>query len=602
MKRIKFRYIVPVITIVTVSAIACSKFLDKKPIGYLSSSVLYNKQGVEGILIGAYSMMDGEGGNNSGWGSAASNWVYGSVCADEAYKGSTPSDQGDIVPLEEWTANPTNSYPGQKWNAYYDGVQRANEVLRVIPQVSDLSADDIKEMTAEARFLRAHYHFELKKVFGNVPFISDTVGYNTTREQVANIDASGNYVNIWPQIEADLQFAVDNLAATQNEIGRVNKWAAMAYLAKVYIYQDKYSDAKQLLDQVIANGTTSKGIKYALMPNYFDNFNPATQNDKNSEMVLPAMMSVNDGSATAQNNGQGVANGNYGDALNFPYNHGPGGCCGFDNPSQTLANTFKTDANGLPLLDGSYNNGVDVSGHTNPYKGTLDPRIDFVMGRPGIPFLDWGIIPADDSWVRNDQGFNGRFVAKKNVYSSAQKGVFSSTESSFWAAVQLTANCVNIIRYADVLLWAAECEIEVGSPDKALEYVNMVRSRAASSDYWVKQADGSNADNYAIKPYPAGAFADKNSALNAIRMERRLELAMEGQRFFDLQRWDNGTGYMADQLNAYASYEYQIKNCYIFNSPRIFTKGKNELFPIPQGQIDALNGGGTVYLKQNPNY
>ena len=598
MKRVKFKYVIPVAAIATLSAIACSKFLDKKPIGYLSSSVLYNKQGVEGILIGAYSLLDGEGGNNSGWGSAASNWTYGSVVADDAYKGSTPSDQGDIVPLEEWTATPTNGYPSQKWNLNYDGVQRANEIIRVIPLASDIAAADATELTAEARFLRAHYHFELKKVFGNIPFISDSVGISTTREQVANVDASGNYLNVYPQIEADLQFAVQNLNATQDQIGRVNKWAAMAYLGKVYMFEHKYAEAKAMLDEVITSGTTSKGLKYALAANYYDNFNPATQNANNPEMVFAAMMSVNDGSATAQNNGFGVSNGNYGDLLNFPYSKGPGGCCGFFIPSQSLANAYKTK-NGLPVLDGTYNDGVDVSSHTNAYAGTLDPRIDFVMGRPGVPYLDWGPVAEDDSWERNDQGSNGRFVPKKNVYSQAQKGVYSSTETSYWAAVQLTANDVNIIRFSDVLLWDAECEMEVGSPDKAVDYINQVRNRAANTTYWIKNVAGTgNAGNYAIAPYPSGAFGDKAYALNAIRMERRLELAMEGQRFFDLVRY--GTADV--ELNAYATYEHQIKNCYIFDNVRTFTKGKSELFPIPQNQIDILNGGGTINLKQNPGY
>lgn len=579
----------------TVSILACSKFLDKNPVGTLSPTVLYNKTGVEGLLIGAYSLLDGEGGNGGGWGSAASNWVYGSVCADDAYKGSTPSDQGDIFPLEIWTATATNGYPSQKWSLCYDGVQRANEVLRAIPLATDISTDDANEIVAEARFLRAHYHFELKKVFGNVPFIGENVGSTTTPEEVANVDASGNYVNIWQQIEDDMKFAADNLPATQEgEVGRVNKWAAKAYLAKIYMFEGKYTDAKALLDDVIANGTTSTGVKYALAANYFSNFDPAGQN--NSESVFLAQMSVNDGSGNAQGNGQGVSNGNYGDVLNFPYNNGPGGCCGFFNPSQSLANAYKTDAKGLPLLD-TYNSGSAVDAHTSPYTGSLDPRIDFVMGRPGIPYLDWGPVATDDSWLRNDQGSNGRFVPKKNVYSKSTQGTNSSTEN-YWAAVQLTSNRVNIIRFADVLLWAAECEAQVGSLTKAEDYVNMVRTRAANSSYWIKNPDGSNAAKYAIGNYGADAFADKAFALKAIHFERRLELAMEGQRFFDLVRW----GIAGTELNAYAAYENSTKNCYVFNEVRNFTTGKSELFPIPQGQIDALNADGNINLKQNPGY
>jgi starch-binding outer membrane protein, SusD/RagB family len=585
--------------------LACNKnFLEKPPIGSLSPSVLYNANGVQGLLIGAYSLLDGEGGNNSGWGSAASNWVYGSVCADDAYKGSTPSDQGDIYPLERWNATPTNSYPSQKWDLCLDGAQRANEVIRVIPLAKDMKAADALEATAEARFLRGHYHFELKKVFNNVPFIDESIVSTSLPSNVSNIAGSG-YVNIWPNIVADLQFAFTNLPETQSAVGRANKWAAAALLAKAYMFQQKYDSAKVLLDQIITSGKTSGGTKYALV-NYFDNFNAATKNS--AETVFAAQMSVNDGSASAQNNGLGVANGNYGDVLNFPYNGGPTGCCGFFNPSQSLGNAFKTDANGLPLFD-TYNQGSSVDAYTSPYTGTLDPRIDWALGRPGIPYLDWGLVPSDDSWIRHDQGPNYRYVPKKNIYAKSQKGTFSSTEN-FWANNQLVANNVNLIRYADVLLWAAECEMQAaaGDPTKALTYVNMIRTRAANPAGWVYQyktnADPSQgfsatpADNYSIKPYPAGAFSDKTYALKAIMFERRLELAMEGQRFFDLVRWGN-----ADVvLNQYANDEKTFNNAYMYFGGATFTKGKNEYFAIPQDQIDALNSKGTSVLKQNPGY
>jgi len=610
MKKINYRLIIPTAAILVIFFAACSKFLDKTPVGTLSPSVLYNEKGIQGLLIGAYSLLDGEGGNGSGWGSAASNWVYGSVCADDAYKGSTPDDQQEIAPLEQWTATSSNGYPSGKWALCYDGVQRANEVLRALPLATDIPADEVTEITAEARFLRGHYHFELKKVFNNVPFISETVVATTKPGEVSNVDGSGNYVDIYPLIEADFQAAVDGLPETQPEgIGRVNKWAAMAFLAKLYMFEGQYDKAKPLLEQLISSGKTASGVKYALV-NYQSNFNPSTKN--NSESVFAAQMSVNDGSGTAQANGNGVANGNYGDVLNFPYNGGPSGCCGFFNPSQSLANAYKTDANGLPLLDGSYNNGVDVDAHSSPYAGTLDPRIDWVMGRPGIDYLGFGPVPADDGWIRHDQGPNGRFVPKKSAYSQDQKGTFSSTESAFWGSTQLTANNVNLIRYADILLWAAECEISGsgGDPSKALDYVNQVRTRAADPTGWVYAnatyssssstyaPQNTPAGNYKIKTYPAGAFNDKAYALKAIQFERRLEFAMEGQRFFDLVRWG-----IADQvLNAYSAYEAQIKNCYIYYSKPTFTKGKNEYFAIPISQIDILNSDGNTNLKQNPGY
>lgn len=611
MKRInKIEIIIPAVAIIIVTTLfACNKLLDKSPVGVLSPNVVYTEPGVQGILIGAYSLLDGEGTvSNSGWGSAASNWVYGSVCADEAYKGSTPDDQQEIYPLERWEANSTNGYPSQKWSLCFGGVQRANEVLRALAQSSGINEDVANQITAQARFLRGFFEFEAKKVFGNVPYIDETVVDTTSASSVSNV-SGGNYVNVWPQIEADFQFAADNLQETWSEIGRVNKWAATAFLAKAYMYQGKYTDAKPLLDDIIKSGKTAGGAKYTLV-NYFDNFNPDKNHIGDAEAVFQAQMSVNDGSAAAQNSGFGVSSGNYGDALNFPNTGGPTGCCGFFNPSQTMANCFKTGADGLPLLD-TYNSGAAVDAQTSPYSGTLDPRIDLVMGRPSIPYFDYGVVPVDNSWIRNDKGPNGRFVPKKNVYSNAQKGKLTSNEN-YWAANQLTANNVNLIRYADVLLWAAECEVRIGDPSVALGYVNQIRNRAAQPSGWVYTYIDNNspskgftttpAANYNIKPYPAGAFSDKNYALKAILFERRLDFALEGQRFFELQRLDNGTGSMATALNAYAAYESQIKNCYAFFQLPVFIKGKSELFPIPLAQIDILNASGTVNLKQNPGY
>jgi hypothetical protein len=370
------------------------------------------------------------------------------------------------------------------------------------------------------------------------------------------------------------------------------------------MFEKKYSDAKPLLDELISSGTTSDGIKYDLI-NYGSNFNPAQNHKGDAEAVFVVQMSVNDGSGNAQNNGDGVSNGNYGDLLNFPYNDGPGACCGFFNPSQDLANAYKTDANGLPILNGSYNSGSDVNSSTGPYTGTLDPRIDWAIGRKGIPYLDWGPHPGD-AWIR-DPANNGHFNAKKNVYAKSQKGTLSSTES-YWASTELTANNVNVIRFADVLLWAAEADLNLGDPSTALTLVNRVRSRAADPKGWV-YAGGATYDassstytpqttpaaDYKIGLYPAGAFSDPVYAMKAIIFERRLELSMEGQRFFDLVRW----GIAAPVLNAYQAY---IKNYVPYYVGTSFTAGKNEYAPIPQGQIDAINSSGTVYLKQNPGY
>lgn len=594
---------------IVVLVIACSKnFLDKEPQGAYNPDQLVNQTGIEGLLVGAYHMVSGQGGAaGNSWGSAASNWVFGSVAADDSYKGSTPSDQGDIVPIETWAYNANNPYFNQKWQAVYDGAQRANDVLRFLAKDATIPDTNRKTMSAEARFLRGHFHFEAKKMWNYVPYVDETITVENNNVNVPNVDASGNFIDIWPKIEADFQYAIDNLPDIQPQKGRANKSAAIAFLAKALLYQHKYALAKAQLDKIIppayggtGSGKTAGGLEYKLV-NFEDNFNAAT--DNSAESVFAYQASVNDGSGT---------NGNYGDNLNFPNSAGPGGCCGFNNPSISLANAYKTDANGLPLFD-THNTAPNVSDPTSPYTGTLDPRIDITMGRPGIPYLDWGLTPAND-WIR-DPGTNGYFSPRKNVYAKAQQNILSSSETSFWGPTQMTANNVNLIRFADILLWAAECEIEIGSAEKAREYVNYVRNRAADVTGWVyKNSDydantgkyktqTTPADNYLIKLYPVGAFNDKTYALTAIRFERRLELAMEGQRFFDLARWDNNTGaIMAPVLNAYATAEKTRPTIFAVNNTATFTAKKNEYYPIPQTQIDIENATGTINLKQNIGY
>ncbi len=574
---------------------ACKKsFLDIKPLGSLNPGVLANQKGVDGLLIGAYHLL----GGSTNWGSAPSNWSFGSVGADEAYKGSTPSDQSaeGLLAIAIWSVPANNGYTNEKWRSGYDGIQRANEVLRVMALATDISADDKKRIEGEARFLRAHFHFDLKRIFNNIPYVDETITVVNNNTNVSNIDAAGNFINIWPKIEEDFKFAMDNLPETHGQAGRANKWAAASYLAKTYMYQNKFPEAKALFDQIILNGKTTNGKKYDLV-NFFSNFNPAQ--DNSAESIFAYQASVNDGSGT---------NGNYGDNLNYPNGLGFG-CCGFFNPSISQANAYKTDANGLPLLD-AYNTGNNVSAPTSPYVGNLDPRIDLTMGRDGIPFLDWGI-PAFGDWIR-DPATNGYFRPRKVVYAKSQQGTLSSTETSFWGPTQMDAGNVNLIRFADILLMAAEAEVEAGSTDKALEYVNRVRSRAANPAGWVYKNSGYDAatathtvqttpaDTYKIGLYPAGSFTDKDYARKAIRFERRLELAEEGHRFFDLRRWDKGTGSMANTLNAYKAAEVSRPSLFAVNTSAVFDKGKDEYYPIPQAQIDAANSTGEIVLKQNP--
>lgn len=554
---------------------SCSKdFLDRKPLGALDENVLANKKGVEGLLIGAYSLLDGYGAGGN-WDASGSNWVYGSVVGGDAHKGSDAGDQQDINPMERYESGATNNYYNNKWRTVYEGVTRANNVLKVMAKATDISAADIKRITGEARFLRAHYHFEAKKMWNMVPYVDD----KNTELFLANDK------DIWPNIEADFQFAYDNLPEAQDKIGRANKWSAGAFLAKVKMFRKDYTGALPILNAVIASGKTPLGTKYALNAKFDASFDADTKNSP--EAVFSVQYSVNDGA-----NGD---NGGWGDVLNFPYTGGPGGCCGFFQPTQDLVNSFQVDAtSGLPNPD-AYNatevkndQGLNSSDPFTPHTGTLDARLDWTVGRRGIPYRDWGPHPGQQ-WIR-DQAYSGPYSPIKNTYKRSQEGVL--TDKSFWTS-GVTANNYTLIRFADVLLWAAECEVEIGSLENARALVNQIRARAANPAGFVKNG-AVDAANYKVGLYTT-PWTDKAVARKAVRFERKLELAMEGHRFFDLVRW----GDAATALNAYLTYE-RTKRSYLNGAT--FQAGNDEYFPIPQAQIDRSVVAGVSTLKQNPGY
>jgi len=621
MKSLKIKLLVCLTVMMLALSLSCKHYLDKTPPGSLNTLILANKAGVDGLLIGAYSLLDGvwRGQEGSTWSTGTDNWIYGSVAADDAHKGSTPGDQPDAAAIESYTASGSNGYLDPKWVMNFGAVQRANDVIRELALVKDGSVTpaEATEITAEARFLRGFYESELAKLWRNVPYADETITYNNNNYNI------GNPGPVWDKIEADLTFAMNNLPATQPQVGRANKYAAEAFLAKAYMFEHKYSEAKPLLEELIAHGVTSSGANYALEP-YANNFNPSTKNGPEGVFVIQT--SVHDGS-------DGV-NGNAGETLNFP-SGGPADCCGFFQPSFSFVNAFKTDpVTGLPLLD-TYNDS-DLKSDQNltsdaaftPTTATVDSRLDWSVGRRGIPYLDWGNMPGQ-SWCR-DQADGGPYAPIKNVYYKAAQGATADTYEG-WAGHQSTANSYNAIRFADVLLWDAEVEVEIGDLQKAENLVNRVRQRAADPTGWVHTyKDPSNptggytnipAANYKVGYYGAGPAGNtsttpgniaagfvangKDFARKAIQFERRIELGMEGHRFFDLQRWDGlyggpmATGFMATTLNGYLAHEIAVPNfpALLLKSAH-FVQGKNELYPIPQNQIDITHGN----IKQNPGY
>jgi hypothetical protein len=420
-------------------------------------------------------------------------------------------------------------------------------------------------------------------------------------------------------IEADMQFAYDNLPETQAQVGRVNKWAAAAYLAKIYMYQGKFTEAKALYTAIIpaayggtGAGKTSNGKTYGLVPKYADVFRAS--NDNNEESVWAYQSAAGTGS---------VNNANPEFDLNWPYNtgaDGPGNCCSFFQPTFEMGNSFRTSG-GLPLLDdgsGPYDPaynlpanelktdmGLESADPFTPDAGPVDPRLDHSIGRRGIPYLDWPGIKVGGvyqnefpgkAWIRN-QPNAGPYQTKKYVYYQTDKGSYQDNTS--WTPGYTAIN-YNVIRFADVLLMAAEAEYEVGSPEKAREYVNYVRTRAANPAGFVMKG-AVPAANYVINTYTT-PWAKDAATLEKIRFERKLELSGEGHRFFDLARWSGVYGapasdYVERVVNAYLQYEAPKLPSGAFTGATFKTEDK--LLPLPQGQIDLV---GSAVLKQNPGF
>lgn len=557
-----------IIAILIGSAYSCKDdFTEQTPIGVLSEEATANATGVDLLLTGAYSALDGVRQNQLGNGFAISpdNW-WCDAMSDDAHKGSTDGDQVELFQLETYDIQTSNPYLLGKWMSLYAGVNRSNAVIALIASIEE---GDFSAQLAEARFLRGYFNFELQKMFGNPAYISEENYVNTEFNQP-------NPGPIWDQVEADFQFAIDNLPETQSDAGRPTSWTAKAFQGKTHLYQSDWGTALTLFQDVINNGP------YALNTEFIDNFNAAGENSQESIFAVQY----------AADGGQSL-NGNQGGTLNFPGGGPINTCCGFYQPTQDLVNAFQTDGNGLPLLD-TFNQ-TDVTNDQEvatdepftPHTGPLDPRLDYTVGRRGIDYNGFGIMPGQE-WIRaTDADISGPYLSKKNMYQADELDASQGTGA--WGQQHSGLNYA-IMRYADVLLMAAEAAVETGDLPTALNYVNQVRNRAKNSSYVLNEAGDAPAANYEIEPY--GSFPDADFARQAVRFERRLELGMEGHRLFDLRRW----GVSASILNAYVANEGRTIST-IESKVRDYQTFM-DLFPIPVTAID-LSGGA---LKQNPDY
>jgi starch-binding outer membrane protein, SusD/RagB family len=594
-------FLVFAIIITMIIAKSCSDdFLSKEPPGSAAGTVFYDEKGINSLLTGVYAIVPGSSLWEVSWGASIQNWTYGSAASDDAYKGSELGDQEPVNDIERWRVQSINQYPREKWQLTLGmGVFRANQTLRVVKiaeEQGNITPERANAFRAELLFLRGLFNFEARLVFGDyVPIITEET---LEPKLVTNENPEGALLG---HIINDLTFAWNNLPETQAQVGRATKYAAMALGARAYLQDLKYAEAKPLLDGIINSG------KYSLMDRFIENFEIATNNNK--ESIFEIQANVNDINESL--------NAEMGIGLNWPHGGDIGMCCGFHQPSQNLVNAYKVDENGLPLFD-TFNN-EDLANDTGissdetfvPDDHLVDPRLDFTVSRRGIPYKDWGV-NRGQAWVRKQDDGGPYLPVAKPFFKESER--FSLSTTTGWQT-GINANNYRYLRYSHVLLWRAEVAAFEGDTEKALELVNLIRERAGNevvmgkvlvyelpSDFypWGEEGDidwEEPAANYKVEPYTGFASADE--AMRAVQWEQRLEFATEGMRFFDLRRWDNlpnkiGGKSMEQVLNDFATADLRVRS---FMSGVTFTNNAKYM-PIPQSQLDLQPD----VLVQRPEY
>lgn len=556
-----------------VGTTSCSDFLDdQKPQGVLDSDMVKDPSNVDNLVISAYAVFTTAEDVNSSF----SMWNF-DVRSDDAYKGGNGTSDGDVfhqLEIEQGVLT-TNWNINDMWVRLYNCISRVNSAISVLETTSDsyqLKAQRLGEM----KFLRAYAHFLLKRLYKNIPFIMDAnlkqEDYHTLSNTEFNNDEG------WQQIINDVEYAYSVLPVKQTDKGRPSKAAAAAFLTKAYLYK-AYRQDDPAKNQVtsINREDLLKVIEYSnpdiysaggfdLEPDFHNNFRPETQYENGVESIWAMQYSINDGTK------YGNLNWSYG--LIVPNIPGvTDGGCDFYKPSQNLVNAYRTDADGHPFIDTFNNKDYDLT-------QDADPRLFLTVGLTGLPyeFNSKYMMDASSTWSRSN-GLYGYYVTlKQNVDPDCGYMV----KGSWWGTPM---NRI-VFRYADVLLERAEAYAQLaikgeGDAKQAINIVNDIRKRAKQSTGMIANYPSDYGVKFNISTYDGNYSAE--DALKIVKMERRLEMGMESERFFDLVRW----GEAEKVLNKYFAEE--ANNCSIYGDAH-FTADKNEYLPIPFSQVAASDG------------
>ncbi len=554
----------------------CNDFLDEqKPQGTLDQEQVLDPQYVDNLVISAYAVWISAEDINSSF----SMWNF-DVRSDDAYKGGNGTEDGDVFHALEVSQGimTTNWNISDMWERLYNAISRANTALQVLGSMDSASYPLRDQRIAEMRFLRAHGHFLLKRLYKNIPFAVDE---NLTPEEYNDLENTA-YTNDegWQLIIDDFKYAFDTLPEVQEQVGRPNRAAAAAYLAKTYLYKAyRQDDPATHAVTSVDRDDLLEVVKYTdpaimaasgvdLAADFHNNFRPEPEYENGPESIWAMQYSFNDGTNF------GNCNWSYG--LIVPNIPGvTDGGCDFYKPSQNLVNAFRTDGDGLPYLDSF--NAIDYDAASD----NADPRLFLTVGMPGTPYMFNPNYIMDNSavWSRSN-GLYGYYVSlKHNVDPDAQYLV----KGSWWGSPM---NRI-VLRYADVLLMRAEALVQLNQDiPQAIAIVNRLRERAARSTSMIADYQRLYGVRLNIHTYTGSYNAEQ--ALKIVKHERRVEMALESDRFFDLVRW----GEAAEVLNRY--YADETDNCAIYSGAS-FTANKNEYLPIPFSQLSASNG----HYKQN---
>lgn len=579
---------------------SCDDFLDYNPTAVIDVDKAFADP--EGMVTSAYAML------GDCWYSYPFNlFPYGDIASDDCLKGgSGPNDTGYHA-IDIWkTVTPTT--PGEMdelWYRLYCAVSRCNRALLSLERngESKLGAETTCQRIAEVKFLRGHFYYKLLTVFRKIPWIDEKVEAAGSQESVKN-DAY-KYRELFGKVIDDFKAAYDVLPVKgPGEDGRANKIAAAAYLAKCYLnlaWGDGYEAntgvghiTPEYMDSVVYYTNDVVNSDYGYLEDYGDIFLPEYKNSKESIFAVQCSDYEDDHTTFGRANWSTVLN----------------GCwqmwsCGWDfhKPSQNLVNAFKTK-NGLPMFD-DYNNSIDYPINGQPTAQKWDPRLFHTVGMPSFPYK------YESEYTQTMA--NSRDATDYGYYTSLKEVPQRSKGETYNDSWQAFAMNEYVLRYTDVMLMRAEALIELGRLSEARTIINDIRRRAANSvakhiDYAANQCE--------IAEYPESYFANKETARKCLRWERRLEMAMENGRFFDLRRW----GIASQTLNAYyASEQNDVYSFFDHNGnvmagapvtydsngnitsdtemhygqyyrDGLFTAGKNEFFPIPYNQMFYIPG------------